>query len=78
MGTYEQDGALFLRELYKRLVKDSTLNVCTVSDYLNRQPATAKLDRIETGSWINADFHIWIGDPEKNRAWDLLSETRNF
>lgn len=76
--TYEQDGALFLRELYTRLSKDSSLNVCTVSDYLKRQPAKAKLDRIETGSWINADFHIWIGDPEKNRAWDLLSETRNF
>lgn len=76
--TYEEDGALFLYELYKRLSKDSTLNICTVSDYLSRQPASAKLERIETGSWIGADFHIWIGDPEKNRAWDLLSTTRNF
>jgi alpha-amylase/alpha-mannosidase (GH57 family) len=76
--TYEEDGAPFLHELYKRLSKDSTLNICTVSDYLARQPATAKLERIATGSWISADFHIWIGDPEKNRAWDLLSNTRNF
>ncbi len=76
--TYEQDGAPFLHELYNRLSKDSTLNICTVSDYLSRQPASAKLDKIETGSWISADFHIWIGDPEKNRAWDLLSQTRNF
>jgi alpha-amylase/alpha-mannosidase (GH57 family) len=76
--TYEEDGGPFLHELYKRLSKDSTLNICTVSDYLGRQPASAKLERIATGSWISADFHIWIGDPEKNRAWDLLSNTRNF
>jgi len=76
--TYEDDGWPFLKALYKRLSSDSTLTVCTVSDYLSRQPATAQLNRIETGSWIGADFHIWIGDPEKNRAWDLLGATRNF
>jgi hypothetical protein len=34
------------------------------------------LPRLATGSWIDADFHIWIGHPEKNRAWDLLSRAR--
>ncbi len=76
--TYEKDGAPFLQELYTRLAKDSTLNVCTMSDYLARHPATSKLEKIETGSWINADFHIWIGEPEKNYAWDLLCTTRQF
>lgn len=76
--TYEEDGGPFLREIYRRLSRDSSLKVCTVSDYLSRQPANAQLLKIETGSWVNADFHIWIGDPEKNRAWDLLATTRNF
>jgi len=76
--TYEDDGWPFLEALYRRLSADNTLNVCTVSDYLERQPAAARLPRIETGSWIGADFHVWIGDPEKNRAWDLLAVTRNF
>ncbi len=76
--TYEDDGWPFLEALYRRLSADNTLNVCTVSDYLSRQSVTAQLFKIETGSWINADFHIWIGDPEKNRAWDLLAATRNF
>lgn len=76
--TYEDDGGPFLAELYRRLSQDSTLNICTVSDYLSRQPASAQLFKIETGSWINADFHIWIGDPYKNMAWDLLSDTRKF
>ena len=76
--TYEDDGRPFLEALYSRLSQDKTLNVCTVSDYLSRQKSIAQLQKIETGSWINADFHIWIGDPEKNRAWDLLATTRNF
>jgi alpha-amylase/alpha-mannosidase (GH57 family) len=76
--TYEEDGNLFLKELYERIEMDDTLNVCTVSDYLERNPPTAVLNNIHSGSWINADFHIWIGDARKNRAWDLLGDTRNF
>ena len=76
--TYELDGNPFLRELYRRLSEDSTFNVCTVSDYLERNPPTAKLYNVHSGSWIGSDFHIWIGDPFKNKAWDLLGETRNF
>jgi alpha-amylase/alpha-mannosidase (GH57 family) len=76
--TYEQDGNLFLRELYKRISEDNTLKICTVSDYLERQPAQAQLHQIHSGSWISADYHIWIGDPVKNKAWDLLSQTREF
>jgi alpha-amylase/alpha-mannosidase (GH57 family) len=76
--TYEQDGHPFLRELYERISKDNTLNVCTVSEYLERNPPTAELSNIHSGSWIGADFHIWIGDPHKNLAWDMLSEARDF
>jgi hypothetical protein len=35
------------------------------------------LGRLHAGSWINANFGIWIGHEEDNRAWDYLSETRN-
>jgi alpha-amylase/alpha-mannosidase (GH57 family) len=76
--TYEQDGNLFLNELYRRLSEDNTLNVCTVSDYLERNPPTVELFNIHSGSWIGADYHIWIGDPLKNKAWDLLATTRRF
>ena len=33
---------------------------------------------IYPGSWINHDFRIWIGDKEDNRAWDILSKTRDY
>ncbi|MBY0356606.1 MAG: hypothetical protein K2W82_01285 [Candidatus Obscuribacterales bacterium] len=76
--TYEQDGHAFLNELYKRISSDTSLNVCTVSDYLTRNQVRETLHNIHCGSWINADYHIWIGDPLKNKAWDLLGETRQF
>ena len=76
--TYEQDGHPFLRELYRRISEDNTLKVCTVSDYLERNPPSTELHNIHCGSWINADYHIWIGDPVKNQAWDLLGQTRDF
>jgi len=76
--TYEEDGNPFLRELYKRLSEDNTLRICTVSDYLDRNPPSSELHNIHSGSWIGADYHIWIGDPLKNRAWELLAATRRF
>ena len=36
------------------------------------------LQRLVPGSWINANFNVWIGAPEDNRAWDLLSEARDY
>jgi len=39
-------------------------------------PATASIDRMHAGSWINANYRIWIGHEEDNRAWDLLGRTR--
>jgi alpha-amylase/alpha-mannosidase (GH57 family) len=76
--TYEKDGDPFLRELYRRLSQDNTLNVCTVNDYLERHPPQAELHNIHCGSWINANYHIWIGEPIKNKAWDLLGSVRDF
>jgi alpha-amylase/alpha-mannosidase (GH57 family) len=77
--TYPNDGIPFLKALYTRLSSDSNLNICRVSDYLAERPPQIPmqaLPQLHSGSWINSDFHIWIGDPVKNAAWDLLSKTR--
>lgn len=39
--------------------------------------AKAKVHRLHSGSWINADFGIWIGDQADRRAWELLSKARH-
>ncbi|HLH41042.1 MAG TPA: glycoside hydrolase family 57 protein [Bryobacteraceae bacterium] len=73
---YEANGRPFLRALYRRIAEDPQFEAVTVSEALARfqqQP----LDWIFPGSWINANFDIWIGAEEDNRAWELLLEARH-
>lgn len=36
------------------------------------------LPMLTPGSWISANFNVWIGAPEDNRAWDYLHAAREF
>jgi hypothetical protein len=36
------------------------------------------LEKLVPGSWISANFNVWIGAPEDNRSWDYLYHARNF
>jgi alpha-amylase/alpha-mannosidase (GH57 family) len=75
---YPKDGLDFLRILYSRLSADPALQLVTVSEYLDRYPPTVTLppDQLHSGSWVDGSFTTWIGDPVKNKAWDLLAEAR--
>ena len=74
---YPNDGRDFLNNFYERAAKDPALKFVTVSEYLDQFPPQEKLTRLHPGSWINANFNIWIGHEEKNKAWEYLSETRS-
>ncbi len=72
---YEGDGRPFLRELYRRISEDPALEAITVAEALARfEPRP--LDHIFPGSWINANFDVWIGAEEDNLAWERLLEAR--
>jgi len=74
---YDRNGRPFLRELYRRIQADDTMTAVTVSEALNKvEPHT--LGHIFPGSWINANFDIWIGADEDNRAWELLVRARQM
>jgi alpha-amylase/alpha-mannosidase (GH57 family) len=72
---YEANGRPFLRELYRRISGDPALQALTISEALARFEAEP-LDHIFPGSWINANFDIWIGAGEDNDAWELLLAAR--
>jgi alpha-amylase/alpha-mannosidase (GH57 family) len=74
---YKNDGHDFLSALYTRLSDDNLLGTATVSELLKTQTQPLKLPHLFPGSWINHNFRIWIGHPEDNLAWDLLSQTRD-
>jgi len=48
----------------------------TVSEFLKEHPATAKIPKLYTGSWIDSNLETWIGETEENRAWDYLAKAR--
>jgi hypothetical protein len=79
---YPDGGEAFLRGLYSAITKGKRGNVrfqgVLPSRELTEHPATARLDVLHTGSWINSDFRIWIGHPEDNEAWERLGKTRDF
>lgn len=73
---YKNDGHDFLRALYTKISETDWIETTTFSGYLEGNPERRKLDKIFPGSWINHNFAIWIGHPEDNKAWDLLSRAR--
>ncbi|MBV8062926.1 MAG: hypothetical protein JOY51_04975, partial [Nevskia sp.] len=73
---YRRDGQEFLQTLYTLCAYDPRLQFVTVREYLDRHPPSAALADLHSGSWIYADFSTWIGEPSKNRAWELLAAAR--
>jgi alpha-amylase/alpha-mannosidase (GH57 family) len=75
---YEKDGMPFLDALYSRLNDREDIKLVTVSEFLDQHPPTETLpaESLHSGSWVDGNFTTWIGDPAKNRAWDLLFDAR--
>lgn len=75
---YPCGGELFLKTLFERLSDDPYLCTTTISKYIEEHPQQETLSSLHSGSWINHNFDIWIGDPEENTAWNHLGKTRDF
>jgi alpha-amylase/alpha-mannosidase (GH57 family) len=73
---YPADGGPFLEALYTALEQAEDIRTVTPSQVLADAPPTAELPALHSGSWIDSDYHIWIGHPEKNRGWELLARAR--
>jgi alpha-amylase/alpha-mannosidase (GH57 family) len=72
---YDRNGRPFLRELYRRISEDGQMRAVTVSEaFKTLEPE--RLGHIFPGSWINANFDVWIGAEEDNQAWTQLLRAR--
>jgi alpha-amylase/alpha-mannosidase (GH57 family) len=71
------NGREFLKSFYRKVVQDPKLKAVTASEALEICEQ-GSLSHIVPGSWINANFDVWIGAEEDNRAWSLLAEARDF
>jgi alpha-amylase/alpha-mannosidase (GH57 family) len=75
---YPGSGREFLRRVYDALQNDPVLEGDTVSEAIDKHPDPPRLGALTPGSWINANFNVWIGAPEDNRSWDYLASARAF
>ena len=75
---YPRSGREFLRRFYDKLQNEPGIEAVTVSEAIARHRDFGKLTSLVPGSWINANFNVWIGAPEDNRSWDYLYHARNF
>ena len=73
---FEENGRPFLRELYRRIADDSQMSAVTISEALAKVQPDG-IDHIFPGSWINANFDVWIGAEEDNKAWECLLRARH-
>ncbi|HXN24048.1 MAG TPA: glycoside hydrolase family 57 protein [Candidatus Dormibacteraeota bacterium] len=74
---YPGNGREFLRELYRRVQSDSDIRALTVSEALAEAGDIPVSKGIFPGSWINANFDVWIGHQEDVAAWNLLADARD-
>ena len=75
---YPKSGREFLRRFYDVLQREPGLEAVTISEAIARHRDFGKLTSLTPGSWINANFNVWIGAPEDNRAWDYLYQAREY
>ena len=73
---YSYNGYYFLQSLYRRLSRHPEIELTTFSECLHNGVQAAALPELVAGSWVYGTFSTWIGDPDKNRGWDLLSQAK--
>jgi alpha-amylase/alpha-mannosidase (GH57 family) len=75
---YPYNGYYFLDDLYGILENHGSICVTTYRDYIaSGDHAAAVLPVLTAGSWVYGTFSTWIGDREKNHAWDLLCAAKH-
>ena len=72
---FDKSGRQFLRNLYAGITADAGMRAVTVAEAHELIEPTP-LGHIFPGSWINANFDVWIGDAEDNKAWRYLLAAR--
>jgi len=73
---YYPDNAFhFLGALYTELAQQDFIKLCTFSE-TSQYCQPHQLDKLCAGSWVYGTFSTWIGEKDKNRAWDRLVEAK--
>jgi len=72
---YDNDGTTFFEALYGELLRQN-IPTTTVSGFLEKHEIKNELPSLFPGSWIGANFNIWIGQPEDHIGWKIIDDVR--
>ncbi len=85
----DMDAKRFLAGLYSRLTflrQEGFVTCVHPTEYFRGNPernipahpieGLTEITELWPGSWINANYDTWIGEPEENTAWEYLLKTR--
>jgi len=72
---YSDNAHHFLDALYQCLSYSALFKMTTFSEMAQGLPAK-RIDKLCPGSWIYGSFSTWIGEKDKNAAWEALVEAK--
>jgi len=72
---YPHNGHYFLDHLYGRLEQHPRIQPSCFSE-LSNLSSCKRLEKMCAGSWVYGSFSTWIGQQDKNRAWELLASAK--
>ncbi len=71
---YPDNAIEFFETLYTKLSQNRDIKTVTM-DEVSQMPSKS-LTKLHPGSWIGGTFDTWVGNSDKNRAWELIFDTR--
>ena len=72
---FENNAYDFFMALYERFSQTAWCKTVTM-DEVSKLKNKGTLEALAPGSWIHGNFDTWSGHSEKNRAWELIYQTR--
>jgi alpha-amylase/alpha-mannosidase (GH57 family) len=74
---YPYNAWYFFSDLYDALEENPGIRTVTLSEAAATQhDRRPRLPRLTAGSWVYGTLSTWLGNPDKNRAWDMLCEVK--
>jgi alpha-amylase/alpha-mannosidase (GH57 family) len=77
---YPFNGYYFLDALYASVAAHEHLRMTTLGALVDELRAAGHvpvpLPGVRAGSWVHGTLATWMGDADKNHAWDLLCEAK--
>ena len=74
---YPENAYYFLTALYNTLSNHPHLRLTTFSECLDEGVTVNHLPHLVPGSWVYGTFSTWIGETDKNRAWEMLVDAKH-